>query len=158
MTVLSIQPARGKQQAATLAKQLAQFAGSRRGAAAAAVVLLAGGGYAYIQEQKQKARQRCASYRCTHTEIEPLQEPLHVRRVELRHTLTSATCRVRQDETSTSKQGRPKRSSPAALQGLVKYLLSIAGRRIFVLFLLSIARTALSNRLARLQVLLTIAC
>lgn len=60
MTVLSIQPARGKQQAAILSKQLAHFAGSRRGAAAAAVVLLAGGGYAYIQEQKQKARQRYA--------------------------------------------------------------------------------------------------
>ena len=58
MVVLSIQPARGKQQAATLAKQIAQFAGSRRGAAAAAVILLAGGGYAYIQEQKQKARPR----------------------------------------------------------------------------------------------------
>lgn len=58
MTVLSIQPARGKQQAATLAKQITQYASSGKGAAAAAVILLAGGGYAYIQEQKQKTRQR----------------------------------------------------------------------------------------------------
>lgn len=58
MTVLSMQPARGKQQAGALAKQIAQYAGSRKGAAAAAVILLAGGGYAYIQEQKQKTRQR----------------------------------------------------------------------------------------------------
>lgn len=55
------------------------------------------------------------------------------------------------DEEEHRVTGR-KRSSPAALQSLVKYLLSLAGKRILVLFALSIARTALSNRLARLQV------
>ncbi len=61
MTLLSIIPAGGKQQAASLARQLGHFAGSRRGAALAAAVLLAGGGLAYVQEinkQQKKARQR----------------------------------------------------------------------------------------------------
>ena len=61
MKALAIQPAGGKQQAATLVKQLGLFVGSKRGAALAAAVLLAGGSFAYIQEVKQqqgRARQR----------------------------------------------------------------------------------------------------
>ena len=56
MGVLTIRPARGDP--ATLARRVAQFAGSRNGAAAAAAILLAGGGYAYIQEVKRKQNAR----------------------------------------------------------------------------------------------------
>ena len=61
MSPLLIQPARSRQQAASLAEQLQRFASSRKGAAAAAAILLAGGGIAYIQQvqaQQKKARQR----------------------------------------------------------------------------------------------------
>lgn len=61
-------------------------------------------------------------------------------------------CRNSKPDGGNSKGPRKRRGSPAALQNLVKFLLSIAGKRILVLFALSIARTALSNRLARLQV------
>lgn len=61
-------------------------------------------------------------------------------------------CRNSKPDGGNSKGARKRRGSPAALQNLVKFLLSIAGKRILVLFALSIARTALSNRLARLQV------
>ena len=61
-------------------------------------------------------------------------------------------CRISKPDGGNSRGPRKKRGSPAALQNLVKFLLSIAGKRILVLFALSIARTALSNRLARLQV------
>lgn len=47
---------------------------------------------------------------------------------------------------------RPKRSPQAALHALVAYLLPLAGRKVIVLVVLALLRTALSNRLARLQV------
>ena len=43
------------------------------------------------------------------------------------------------------------RYSSKSCHGACRYLLSIAGKRIAVLFVLAIARTAISNRLARLQ-------
>lgn len=64
MTNLSIRPIGGQQQAASLARQIGQFAGSRKGAAFAAAILLAGGGFAYVQEsqkQQRRARQRWVS-------------------------------------------------------------------------------------------------
>lgn len=45
-----------------------------------------------------------------------------------------------------------KRSPQATLQSLIAYLLPLAGRKVVVLVALSLMRTALSNRLARLQV------
>lgn len=61
MNSLPKQSVLGKQQAERLARQLKQFAVSRRGAAVGAACLLVGGGYAYIQQlqaQQQKARGR----------------------------------------------------------------------------------------------------
>ena len=55
------------------------------------------------------------------------------------------------DKKGTGKQ--PKGNPSQALNRLLKYLLPIAGKRIMVLFALAIVRTALSNRLARMQVL-----
>lgn len=55
------------------------------------------------------------------------------------------------DKRGTGKQ--PKGNPSQALNRLLKYLLPIAGKRILVLFALAIVRTALSNRLARMQVL-----
>ena len=55
------------------------------------------------------------------------------------------------DKKSTGKQA--KGNSSQALNRLLKYLLPIAGKRILVLFALAVVRTALSNRLARMQVL-----
>lgn len=48
------------------------------------------------------------------------------------------------------RKGSPK--GPAALKKLVVFLLPLAGKRILVMLALAIARTALSNRLARVQV------
>lgn len=55
------------------------------------------------------------------------------------------------DKKGTGKQQKGNPSQ--ALNRLLKYLLPIAGKRIMVLFALAIVRTALSNRLARMQVL-----
>lgn len=66
---------------------------------------------------------------------------------------TTLLCRAKDSGNNEHKQGSKKRSSPAALHSLLKFLVSIAGKRILALFALSIARTALSNRLARLQVI-----
>lgn len=41
---------------------------------------------------------------------------------------------------------------PAALKKLIAFLLPLAGKRILVMLALAVARTALSNRLARVQV------
>ena len=49
-------------------------------------------------------------------------------------------------------QGPRKRSPQAALHSLIAYLLPLAGRKVMVLVALAVLRTALSNRLARLQV------
>ncbi|DBA67674.1 TPA: hypothetical protein ACH3X2_001266 [Trebouxia sp. C0005] len=70
---------------------------------------------------------------------------------ELQKQQKRARQRNSKPDGGNSKGARKRRGSPAALQNLVKFLLSIAGKRILVLFALSIARTALSNRLARLQ-------
>lgn len=48
------------------------------------------------------------------------------------------------------RKGSPK--GPAALKKLILFLLPLAGKRVAVMLLLAIARTALSNRLARVQV------
>ena len=50
------------------------------------------------------------------------------------------------------RKGSPK--GPAALKKLMLFLLPLAGKRIVVMLVLAIARTALSNRLARVQVLI----
>ena len=47
-------------------------------------------------------------------------------------------------------KGPPR--GPAALKQLIKFLMPLAGKRIVVMLLLAVARTALSNRLARVQV------
>ncbi len=47
-------------------------------------------------------------------------------------------------------RGPPR--GPAALKQLIKFLVPLAGKRILVMLLLAVARTALSNRLARVQV------
>ena len=71
-------------------------------------------------------------------------------------TVTLVTqCAVR-DKPAGDKKGAGKQAkgNPSqALNRLLKYLLPIAGKRILVLFALAIVRTALSNRLARMQVL-----
>lgn len=54
----------------------------------------------------------------------------------------------------TERQGKkPRKRSPSgqALKELLPLLLKVAGRKVMVVVLLAIARTALSNRLARLQ-------
>ncbi|KAL3156585.1 hypothetical protein ABBQ38_000875 [Trebouxia sp. C0009 RCD-2024] len=71
--------------------------------------------------------------------------------VYLQQLQAQQKARLRKPDDGVQRVRNKKRSSPAALQSLVKYLLSLAGKRILVLFALSIARTALSNRLARLQ-------
>ena len=48
------------------------------------------------------------------------------------------------------KGGAP--NGPAALKKLISFLLPLAGKRILALLVLAVARTALSNRLARVQV------
>ena len=63
---------------------------------------------------------------------------------------------VARDKPASDKKGtgkQPKGNPSKALNRLLKYLLPIAGKRILVLFALAIVRTALSNRLARMQVL-----
>jgi ABC-type uncharacterized transport system fused permease/ATPase subunit len=52
--------------------------------------------------------------------------------------------------TASSKTGK-RRPSGQALKELLPLLLKVAGRKVLVIALLAIARTALSNRLARLQ-------
>ena len=49
------------------------------------------------------------------------------------------------------KKGRKLRG-PSALKQMLTYLLPLVGRRIVLVLLLAVARTALSNRLARIQV------
>lgn len=53
--------------------------------------------------------------------------------------------------TALSKSGTKRRPSGQALKELIPLLLKVAGRKVLVIALLAIARTALSNRLARLQ-------
>ena len=53
---------------------------------------------------------------------------------------------------SSPAKKRGSRASGTALQRLLPYLLRLGGRKILVIFIISIAKTALSNRLARLQV------
>ena len=63
---------------------------------------------------------------------------------------------VARDKPAGDNKGAGKQlkgNSSQALNRLLKYLLPIAGKRIMVLFALAIVRTALSNRLARMQVL-----
>ena len=72
-----------------------------------------------------------------------------------KHCNTWLLC-VARDKPAGDKKGtgkQPKGNPSQALNRLLKYLLPIAGKRIMVLFALAIVRTALSNRLARMQVL-----
>ncbi len=63
-------------------------------------------------------------------------------------------CSGNKPKKSVQKGGSRKkgRSSGRSLKRLISLLLKIAGRKIWILVLVAVARTALSNRLARLQV------
>jgi len=71
-------------------------------------------------------------------------------------------CLVCRDKVDDGAEGRGKPKGerrqrggprgPAALNQLIKFLIPLAGKRIVVMLLLAVARTALSNRLARVQV------
>ena len=76
--------------------------------------------------------------------------PVPVTAVAL-HQLLGTRCAAGRGKQRSSKGGQLKGSSSQALNKMLKYLLPIAGKRIAVLFALAIVRTALSNRLARMQ-------
>lgn len=60
------------------------------------------------------------------------------------------SCRAGQGG-NTSRKRRGSGSGSKALKELLPLLLRVAGRKVLVIALLAVARTALSNRLARLQ-------
>jgi hypothetical protein len=153
-------------------EQLASSIVTRRDQSALAVALLAGGGgYLYIRNVQQQAADRrkklraalrSATASCL-VKCHP-RNCLRQRNVKLKDTsLDPSTSVCRQDakggngnsadaDASKALVSRKKPPRGVALQQLLKLLLSIAGPKILALVGLALARTALSNRLARLQV------
>ena len=78
--------------------------------------------------------------------LTPLSPPLRRRKAALEAAGGTSGALV----PSTTRPRRPPRD--AALRELARFLLPLAGRRIGGLVALAIVRTALSNRLARVQV------
>lgn len=109
-----------------LAAHLALLLGPNKRKLAGAVIIAAAGSYAVIQHQAKQTRRR------KHHQSKAADKP--------------------GSSTSNASGGRSKkRPSGHALRELIPLLLKVAGRKVIVIALLAIARTALSNRLARLQ-------
>jgi ABC-type uncharacterized transport system fused permease/ATPase subunit len=67
-------------------------------------------------------------------------------------TAAAAAAKRRKPSDATSASAKPRRRpSGQSLKELLPLLLKVAGRKVLVVVLLAVARTALSNRLARLQ-------
>ena len=107
---------------------------SRQGQSAlAAAVLVGGGGYAYLRVQQAAAVARRRKLR---TELD-------------QGNGGDATASASGGKAVAARRPAGKKRN---LQQLLRMLLSIAGPKIFALIALAVARTTLSNRLARLQV------
>ena len=59
--------------------------------------------------------------------------------------------RVCRPANGASGRGKRGPKGPVALQKMISFLLPLVGKRIFIMLVLAVARTALSNRLARMQ-------
>lgn len=159
-------------------EQLASSLATRRGRSALAVALLAGGGgllyirhveqQAAVRRQKRRARfgyTLCITRIAHHDQLAKSRSSGNRLEVILKHAceLTNVAVPCNRldakggngtgDDAGASKAVAKRRPSKgAALQKLLELLLSIAGPKILALVGLAVARTALSNRLARLQV------
>lgn len=168
---------------AQVLQQAAAAVGPRRAAFAAAV--LAAAGYAYYansQERKRKHKKHkrgWAGLGFMNCFIEHVQDYIYLvgisivfmlQRMKVRGCCTHipdllililvrARCVCRSHgphpsgQKKVGKKGKPQGHS---LRRLLEFLIPLVGRKIVMLFALSIVRTALSNRLAKIQVLLEI--
>ena len=152
---MEVDARRIQQQLQTLLRDALQFGTTGRGRAMLGAAFLGGSAVlVHRQQVLQNKKRRQARKECV---VACSGLVLHNSRFVVHHLASSQRntqlCRAKAPGDGKQRASSGRAASGQSFNKLLKYLLPLVGKRIAVLVLLAVLRTALANRLARVQVI-----